>query len=439
MGIIQTIANRFGYAPIPQKSEIEERSTLQNPEQWFLDWIGGGNQSLSGVKVTPDSALSISAVYACCRTISNTIASLHLGLYERLSNGDIREVTDTPEYLIPCQEPNELYSRYTFDSTSEFHLSLNGNSYTRLFFGRGGRISKMEILYPENVTPFLKDGKLFYQYTDINNKTHTVYDWEILHFKNFSADGLIGKSPIQVARETFGMSIAANQYAANMYKNGGYAKGVIESPHQLKTEQIAELRRSFMAVLQDYQNTSGIPVLGNGMTYKQISMSPKDAEYIAASKMSILDVCRYYGVPPHMVAEMGNTAYSNIEQQAIEFVQNLVRPKAKLRETEMNRRILRQSDKGRFFYRYNLDSLLRGDTAARGEYLVKMLQNGVYNIDEARAFDNMNQLPNGLGKAHYRPLNMVEVGVTPEPTTQNNDPLATGANDTDNGTPQAGK
>jgi HK97 family phage portal protein len=221
-----------------------------------------------------------------------------------------------------------------------------------------------------------------------------------------------------------------------MYKNGGYAKGIIESEAALKTEQIAELRRSFLSVLQDYKNTAAIPVLGGGMKYRQISMSPKDAEYIAASKMSVLDICRIYGVPPHLIAEMTNSTYSNIEQQAIEFVQNLVRPKVKLRETEMNRRILRQSDKGKYFYRYNLDSLLRGDTAARGEYLVKMLQNGVYNIDEARALDNLNQLPNGLGKAHYRPLNMVEVGVTPEPTTQNNDPVATGANDTDNGIPQ---
>jgi hypothetical protein len=106
----------------------------------------------------------------------------------------------------------------------------------------------------------------------------------------------------------------------------------------------------------------------------------------------------------------------------------------------MNRRLLRQSDKGTYFYRYNLDSLLRGDTEARGNYLVKMLQNGVYNIDEARAFDNMNQLPDGLGKAHYRPLNMVEVGTTPDPANLNNDPAATGANDTkEDDTPQASK
>ena len=436
MGVVQKILGSFGYAPIQQQPKIEERSTLQNPEQWFIDWIGGGNQSLSGVNVTPEAALSISAVYACCRIISNTIASLHLGLYERLPNGDTIEVTDTPEYIIPCLEPNDLYSRFTFDSTSELHLSLRGNSYTRLYFGRFGKISKMEILHPDCVKPFLKDKKLYYQYSDIEGRNQIVHDWEILHFKNFSDDGLIGQSPLQAARETFGMAIAANQYAANMYKNGGYAKGIIESEAALKTEQIAELRRSFLSVLQDYKNTAAIPVLGGGMKYRQISMSPKDAEYIAASKMSVLDICRIYGVPPHLIAEMTNSTYSNIEQQAIEFVQNLVRPKVKLRETEMNRRILRQSDKGKYFYRYNLDSLLRGDTAARGEYLVKMLQNGVYNIDEARALDNLNQLPDGLGKAHYRPLNMVEVGVTPEPTTQNNDPVATGANDTDNGIPQ---
>jgi phage portal protein BeeE len=137
---------------------------------------------------------------------------------------------------------------------------------------------------------------------------------------------------------------------------------------------------------------------------------------------------------------MSNSTYSNIEQQAIEFVQNLIRPKVKLRETEMNRRLLRQSDKGTYFYRYNLDSLLRGDTEARGNYLVKMLQNGVYNIDEARALDNMNQLPDGLGKAHYRPLNMIEVGTKPDQESLNNDPATTGANDTEeDDTPQASR
>lgn len=417
----------------------EERSTLQSPDQWFLDWIGGGNESLSGVSVTKESILSISAVYACCRIISNTVASLHLGLYRRLPNGDTEEIFDLPEYIVPCLEPNDLYNRFTFDSTTEFHLSVNGNSYTRLFFGRGGRIDKMELLRPDMVTPFLKDGKLYYNYVDINGVSKTAFDWEILHYKNFSEDGLIGKSPLSAARETFGMAIAANQYAANMYKNGGYAKGIIESDAPLKAEQIAQLRASFLSVLQDYKNTGSIPVLGGGMKYKQISMSPKDAEFIAASKMSVLDVCRIYGVPPHLIAEMTNSTYSNIEQQSIEFVQNLIRPKVKLREAEMNRKLLRKSDKGTLFYRYNLDSLLRGDTTARGEYLVKMLQNGVYNIDEARSFDNMNQLPDGLGKKHYRPLNMVEVGVDVDPNTQNKDPQATGANDTDNGTPQAGK
>jgi HK97 family phage portal protein len=316
---------------------------------------------------------------------------------------------------------------------------MHGNSYTRLYFGRAGRISKMEVVRPDMVTPFLKNGKLYYQYADIDGLTHTVSDWEMLHFKNFSEDGLIGKSPLQVARETFGMAIAANKYAANMYKNGGYMKGVLETDRDLKTEQIAQLRTSFSSVLQDYTNTNGVAVLGGGMKYKQVSMSPKDAEFIAASKMSVLDICRYYGVPPHLVAEMTNSTYSNIEQQAIEFVQNLIRPKVKLRETEMNRRLLRQSDKAQLFYRYNLDSLLRGDTAARGAYIVQMLQNGVYNIDEARKLDNLNQLPDGIGKVHYRPLNMVEVGVTPDPNSQNNDPSATGQQNTDNGTPQAGK
>jgi HK97 family phage portal protein len=441
MGIIQTLFQKIGYAPIEQVQTApdEQRSNLTQPEKWFMDWATGG--TVAGVAVTKETVLAISAVYACCRIRANAIASLSLGLYERLSNGDIRPVEDLPEYDIVCSEPNPLYTKYTFDSTTMFHESLHGNGYAKLYFGRGGRISAMEIMQPDLVQVYYEKGKLFYIYDNPYTYTREVLsDWEVLHFKgDLSDNGLIGKSPLQVAKSTFGMAIAANKYAESMYKNGGYLKGVVEMDGSLKMEQIAELRRSFMSVMQDYENTASVAVLGGGAKYKQMSMSPKDVEFIAASKMTVHDVCRYYGIPPHMVAEMDRATFSNIEHQSIELVMHTIRPIVKNRESELNRRILRKSDKKNLFYRYNIDSLLRGDSAARAAFYTAMLDRGVFNIDEVRQLENWNNLPDDLGKAHYRPLNMVEIGKEPDPALLNNDPAATGQQNTDNGTPQEGK
>lgn len=447
MGVISNILGKVGYLPAQEvrqslqtmQAEVTElRSNLTNPEQWLSDFFTGG--MTAGVAVNKETALTISAVYACNRILSSSIASLSLGLYRQLPNGDIEPVTDIPEYDIVCSEPNSLYNKYTFDSTTMFHEGLHGNAYTKLYFGRGGRIAKMEIMKPDCVQIYYNEGSLYYIYDNpYSNKRETLADWEVLHFKGISDDGLIGKSPLQVAKSTFAMGIASNKYAESMYKNGGYMKGVVTGPDKLKSEQITELRRSFMSVMQDYENTASVAVLGGGMDYKQISLSPRDVEFIAASKLTVHDVCRYYGIPPHMVAEMDRATFSNIEHQSIELVMHTLRPIVKKREGELNRRILRKSDKATLFYRYNIDSLLRGDSAARASFITSMLQNGVFNIDEARKFENMNQLPEGIGKAHYRPLNMVEVGKEPDPTLLNNDPAVNGQQNTDNGTPQAAK
>lgn len=447
MGVISNILGKVGYLPAQEvrqslqtmQAEVTElRSSLTNPEQWLSDFFTGG--MTAGVAVNKETALTISAVYACNRILSSSIASLSLGLYRQLPNGDIEPVTDIPEYDIVCSEPNSLYNKYTFDSTTMFHEGLHGNAYTKLYFGRGGRIAKMEIMKPDCVQIFYNEGTIYYIYDNpYSNKRETLADWEVLHFKGISDDGLIGKSPLQVAKSTFAMGIASNKYAESMYKNGGYMKGVVTGPDKLKSEQITELRRSFMSVMQDYENTASVAVLGGGMDYKQISLSPRDVEFIAASKLTVHDVCRYYGIPPHMVAEMDRATFSNIEHQSIELVMHTLRPIVKKREGELNRRILRKSDKATLFYRYNIDSLLRGDSAARAAFITSMLQNGVFNIDEARKFENMNQLPEGIGKAHYRPLNMVEVGKEPDPTLLNNDPAVNGQQNTDNGTPQAAK
>ena len=446
MALLDNILRPFGLisAGTAQKAQDEVTelrnltSGLQNPAQWFTEWMGGPTSA--GVHVNAETAMRVSALYACVRILSTTVGSLSLSLYRRLPNGDIEEATDLPEYDIVCSEPNPLYSSYTWNSTTMEHESLNGNSYTRLFFGRGGRISKMEILHPNYTTPFLHNGGLFYRTTGLDGNQIVLADYEVLHFKNISDDGLIGRSPISVGADTLGQAIAQQKYASNAYKNGGGLRGLLQGDEHLNAKQVEAMRQSVMTVMQDYERTASIGILGGGFKWQQVGMSPRDAEYIAASKLSVLDICRIFGVPPHMVAEMDKATFSNIEHQSIELVTHTVRPIVKSREQEMNRRILRKSDKGTLFFRYNLDSLLRGDSKARAEYISKMLSWGVYNIDEARALDNMNQLPDGLGKKHYIPANMLEVGKAPDYSQlDNNIPVPAGQPDTGDGIPQAGQ
>jgi HK97 family phage portal protein len=450
MAVLDTLLRPFGLISartaqeqtIIAEKQAEERaeeraitSGLTNPSQWFSDWMGGTTSA--GVHVNAETAIKISAVYACIRILSTTIGSLSCSLYRNLPNGDIEEATDIPEYDIVCVEPNSLYSSYTWNSTTMEHESLRGNSYTRLYFGRSGRISKMEILHPDFTTPFLSGGNLFYRSVDIYGQQIILSDYEVLHFKNLSDDGLIGRSPISVGSDVLGQAIAQQKYASNAYKNGGGLKGLLITDNSLTEKQIEQTRHAVMTVMQDYERTASVGIIGGGMKWQQVGMSPRDAEYIAASNLSILDICRLYGIPPHMVAKMDNATFSNIEHQSIELVTSTIRPIVKNREQEMNRRILRKSDRGTLFFRYNLDSLLRGDSKARAEYISKMLAWGVYNIDEARSLDNLNQLPDGLGKKHYIPANMIEVGKQPDPTQlDNNIPASTGQPDTADGIPQ---
>lgn len=422
-------------------AQVETRSTLSNPEQWFIDWAtGGAGNNSAGVAVTENTALTVSAVYACCALRAKTIASLHLGLYETLGNGDVREVTDAPEYYTICDEPSDLYSSYTWRSTSEYHQSLLGNSYSKISFDKNGRVRRLTLIDPQHVTPFFYNDRLWYDVThNHTGRRETLAASEVLHIKNMSSDGLVGKSQLTVARQTIGQAIAAEKLAATLYKNGGLIKGVLEHPGKLKADQIAELRGSIRSIIQDYENTSGIAVLQDGMKFSPISMTPKDAEWIASHSLSVRDIARFYGIPPHMIGDLERATFSNIEQQSIEFVQHVVRPQVKNWEAELNRRILRPSDRGRFFFRFNLDSLLRGDTAARATFYTQMFQIGALSPDDIRRSENLNAIPDGLGGDYYRPMNMIELGAepTPDPTTDPATPQ-TDTND-DTGTPQAAK
>ena len=380
-----------------------------NPGQLYGGWESGiiNGDSLEGEKVTETTALSISSVYACVDLLSRTIASLSLGYYQRNPDGTIQEVLNSPEGFTFCVEPSDLYTSYTWRRTMGYHLFMKGNAYSVLKTDRSGRVNNAEILHPDYTFPFLKDGKLYYEH--FSGTERKIYmAGEILHIKSFSDNGLVGMSPLSAASRTVSMGLAANKYAANMYNNGGGLRGIITYPNQpssLRSTQIDALRDNFSTLIKQGK----VPVLQSGAEFKVISINPKDAEFIASHKLTIQDIARFYGVPLHLIGDLERSTNNNIEHQGIEFVTHTVRPIVKNFESELSRRAIRKSERQQNFFRFNLDSLLRGDSAARSAYITQMLSHGVYNIDEARALDNLNPLPNNEGKRHYIGVNMATI------------------------------
>lgn len=412
MGLISNITRFFGgfsgisaeNAPTSQDSEL--RSGLATPSDWFLDWLHNGRKS-AGQNVTPETSMRISAVYASVSLLVRTIASLQVGLY-RKSGTIIEEVTDLPEAYAVTFEPHTFYDSYQWRAAAMLHLMLRGNHYSKLSFDRNGRVNEIRILHPDNVIPYIYEDKLYYRVTiDEQGRSYVLLPNEIIHLKLFGEDGIIGKSPLSYARETVGMALAANDYAAAMYENGGGVRGVIErAPMNMTGPQMDQLRNEFVKIMRDYRTSGSIGVLRGETKFTQIALSPKDAQFIESANLSTKDIARFFGVPLHLIGDLERSTNNNIEHQSIEFVMHTVRPLVKNWESELNRKVLRKSDRSSMFFRFNIDSLMRGDTAARAQYYQTMTNIGAMSLDEVRNMENLNPIADGYGQQHYMQLNM---------------------------------
>lgn len=409
-------------------AELRSSSNLKNPAPWILEALTGSSVSSAGPAVNDESALTLAAVYACNRVLASAFASLPVGLFR--SNGtETLPATNRPEHALIAEDPSELYTSYTFRSTLQFHLGLRGNAYARII--RDGRmgVKELRILHPNYVRPFIKDGRLYYEVTpnsdmgDTSKKVEILFDYEVLHMKNMSTNGITGKSPIQVHRETIGIGLSNRNFVADIHKNGGRLRGALSHPNKLTPEEVENLRGGFINAV----NSGKFPLLQNGVEFKQISLTPADAEYIRTHNLTALDICAIYGVPPHKIGILDRATFSNIEHQGIEYVQETLLPWAKNWEQELRRKLLPAELKRTHHFRFNLEGRMRGDTMSRYRAYAIARQWGWMNVDEVRHLENMNPLPDGQGEIFLSPMNMVPAEQYLDP---NYDP--NGDNNTDN-------
>ncbi|WDU84216.1 phage portal protein [Caloramator sp. Dgby_cultured_2] len=384
---------------------LEERSgiTLTSPEA--ID-LFGVQKSAAGRSVTPITAMQASAVYACVRVIAETIASLPLFVF-RITKEGKEKAYDHPLYYVLHDLANEEMTSFTFRETMMTHILLWGNAYAEIEYDQIGNVKGLWPLRPDNVFPE-RNSKNELQYRVLlPDGTGAILPKErVLHIPGLGFNGIIGLSPIAMARETIGLSLAAEEFGARFFGNGARPGGVLEHPGTLSKEAMDKLRDSWNQMHQGLSNQHRIAILEEGMTYKQVGIPPEDAQFLETRKFQIEEIARIFRVPLHLIQNLEHATFSNIEHQSIDFVVHTIRPWIVRWEQAINWKLFGSSTK--FFAEFSVDGLLRGDIKSRYEAYAIARQWGFMSVNEIRALENLNSIPNG--DIYLQPLNMVEAG-----------------------------
>ncbi|NCD09367.1 MAG: phage portal protein, partial [Negativicutes bacterium] len=354
--------------------------------------------SSSGKTVNERTALQTAIVYACVRVLSETIASLPFHTYSYTLNGKEKAI-DHPIYHLLHSEPNPEMTSFVFRETLMGHLLLWGNAYAQIIRDGRGRVIGLYPLLPNKmVVNRNNQGQLYYQY-EKDGQTYYLSRYEVLHIPGLGFDGLIGYSPIAMAKNAIGMAIATEEYGAKFFANGANPGGVLEHPGVVKDP--ARIRESWNAVYQGSSNAHRVAVLEEGMKFQSIGIPPEQAQFLETRKFQINEIARIFRIPPHMVGDLEKSSFSNIEQQSLEFVMYTLDPWVVRWEQAVQRALFSESEKRQYFVKFNVDGLLRGDYGSRMNGYAVGRQNGWLSANDIRELENMNRVPAELGGDLY--------------------------------------
>jgi len=247
-----------------------------------------------------------------------------------------------------------------------------------------------------------------------------IPDRDMLHIPGLGYDGIKGLSVISYARESIGSGLAAQKFGGRFFGSGANMGGTLEHPTILKPEAYERLKNSWNENNSGIGNSHKTTILEHGTKYTRIGIPPNDAQFIETRKFSVADICRWYGVPPHLVYDLEKATFSNIEHQGLEYVIYSLLPWSVKIEQEYNRKIFTEAEKGHVFVEHNMDALLRGDAKTRSEFYRKMVSISSMSPDEVRAKENMPPLPDNKGKEYYIMSNMININQAPGQNNNSN-------------------
>jgi HK97 family phage portal protein len=413
-------------------SLIERRFHVsQSPPGWVDKWFGA--DTATGIAVDEESALQYIAVFTCIRILAETLGSLPFIPYRRLKGGGKERATDFYLYQILHDMANPEMTASQFRETLMGHVASWGNGYAQIVRNQAGQVIELWPMRPDKMTIERTNGQIVYTYRlpkpDQDGKTARTFPADqIFHIPGLGFDGISGYSPIAIARQAIGLGLAAEQFGSRFFGNDARPGIVLQHPFKLSDPAYKNLKDSWEEEHQGVNKSHKPMILEEGMTFKEIGIPPEDAQFLQTRLFQIREIARLYRIPPHMLADLEKSTYSNIEQQGLEFVTYTIMPWAVRWEQTVYKSLLTPAERKTYFAEYLLDGLLRGDLKTRYDAYHIARLDGWMNADDIREKENMNPLPEGQGQVYLIPLNMVAAGpAQPQPAQGRAIMMAAGA------------
>lgn len=361
----------------------------------------------SGRPVTERSAMQMTAVYGCVRILAEAIAGLPLHLYRYKDGGGKEKAVDHSLYRLLHDEPNPEMTSFVFRETLMTHLLLWGNAFAQIVRNGLGEIIGLYPLQPNrmSVGRDLGTKALYYEYQTSwdepagEYKTIRLTPADVLHIPGLGFDGLVGYSPIAMARNAIGLAQATEDYGASFFANGAAPGGVLEHPGTIKDP--SRVRESWQQTFGGAKNGNKVAVLEEGMKYTPISVSPEQAQFLETRKFQLNEIARIFRIPPHMIGDLEKSSFSNIEQQSLEFVKYTLDPWVIRWEQAITKTLLSAREKQQLFVKFNVEGLLRGDYQSRMEGYAVARQNGWMSANDIRELENLDRIDEADGGDLY--------------------------------------
>jgi HK97 family phage portal protein len=384
----------------------KEQKTVSNNLSTNRLFAWGGSKA--GARVNETTAMQTAAVYACVRVISEAIASLPLKVYAYDGDGrsDSKSVHNHHLYKLLCHAPNPEMTSFSFREAMMANLLIYGNAYAQIIRDGSGKVTALYPLVPYKMDVWRSEsGHIYYNYWLDKDEANAekgsgkiiLRKDEVLHIPGLSFNGLIGFSPIALAKNAIGMAIAAEEFGSTFFGGGATPGGLLEVPGELKEEKMDDLRQTWEAIHGGTHNSNRMAILTDGLKYHQIAIPPEQAQFLETRKFQITEIARIFRVPPHMIGDLERSTFSNVEQQSLDFVKFCINPWVTRWEQAMWQSLILLSERDTHYIKFNLDGLMRGDYETRMRGYSIGIQNGFLCPNDVRKLENMNEIPENEG------------------------------------------
>lgn len=407
------------------------------PAPWDDYWYNPlGSSSSSGMRITEASAKRVATVLACVNIIGRNAGMVPCKVMTEAPDSSKRIVDHHPVYDLLYSRPNNLQTAYEWKQMMQGHLELRGNAYSEIMAGPRGAVDQLVPMHPDRVQVerIKATGRLRYVYDDpLIDRTRVLVQEEVFRLINYSDDGVTGQSTIGMACDVFGLALAMQDYAARFVKNDARPPIALEGAPNTKTKGSRDELRESWQEGQTGANRGKVAILPAGVTIKELGVKPIDQQLLDARKFSRIEICSIFPVPPHMIGETEKTAtYASVEQFNIFFAVQCMLSRFVLWEQAIQRDLLTSP---RYFAKFFMAALLRGDTASRYAAYHQAIGDGWMNQNEVRALEDMNPMPNGWGQYYWRPANWVRIDqqAAPQPKQLAQDTVESDAAEPDAG------